>query len=269
MGPAVPANVERFMGFAEDYDAYRPAPPRALVDVLRQLAQSERPRVVDIGCGTGLSSRIWAGLAESVIGVEPSDDMRRRAEAATAKLPGCQGIRYQSGASSETHLGDASADIVTISQALHWMPPEPTFREVARILRAGGVFAAVDCDWPPVMNAAAERAYDDFTAETRKLEKAHGDAQVQRWAKAEHLQRIRNSGLFGYTREILLHSIEQGNAQRLVGLAMSFGGVQTLLKAGVPQVRELLGRLAQQAQESLGETPRPWLFCYRVQVGIK
>ena len=35
-------------------------------------------------------------------------------------------------------------------QALHWMEPAPTFGEVARLLRPGGVFAALDCDWPPV-----------------------------------------------------------------------------------------------------------------------
>jgi SAM-dependent methyltransferase len=38
--------------------------------------------------------------------------------------------------------------LVTCSQSLHWMEPEPTFAEVARILRRGGVFAAYDYDWP-------------------------------------------------------------------------------------------------------------------------
>ena len=49
------------------------------------------------------------------------------------------------GASTHAH---ASADIVTCSQSFHWMEPEPTLAEIARILRPGGVFAAYDYDWP-------------------------------------------------------------------------------------------------------------------------
>src|SRR5690606_15398774 len=112
------------------------------------LAAVERPAlVVDVGSGTGLSTRLWAGRADQVIGIEPGDDMRRQAEAQTA----APSVRYQPGYSTATGLPDACADIVTVSQALHWMEPEPTFAEMARILRPGGVFAAFDCDWPPTM----------------------------------------------------------------------------------------------------------------------
>jgi len=45
-----------------------------------------------------------------------------------------------------TDLPDGCADIVTCSQSLHWMVPESTFAEVARILRPGGVFATYDYD---------------------------------------------------------------------------------------------------------------------------
>ncbi len=40
------AHVDRFSGFAETYDRYRPQPPRVLIDLLCQLAQIERPRLV-------------------------------------------------------------------------------------------------------------------------------------------------------------------------------------------------------------------------------
>ncbi len=86
-----PSSVERFSGFADLYDAYRPRPPEVLTDILRDLAGIQRPRlVVDLGSGTGLSTRIWAGKAERVIGVEPNPDMRRQAAAATAAT----GISY-------------------------------------------------------------------------------------------------------------------------------------------------------------------------------
>src|SRR6266404_605516 len=81
----VSANVERFTGFVDVYDAFRPRPPLALLDILTQLARAPRPAlVVDLGSGTGLSTAIWAARSAEVVGVEPSDDMRHQAEAHAA-----------------------------------------------------------------------------------------------------------------------------------------------------------------------------------------
>ena len=78
------ANLERFSGFAEEYDAYRPSPPAVLRNILVELAMATRPNlVVDIGSGTGLSTRYWAESADRVIGIEPNHDMRTRAAAET------------------------------------------------------------------------------------------------------------------------------------------------------------------------------------------
>lgn len=55
-------------------------------DILSQLAGG-RPRVVlDLGCGTGLSTRIWYGYADEVIGVDPNEDMRKQAEETSRKV---------------------------------------------------------------------------------------------------------------------------------------------------------------------------------------
>ncbi len=52
------ANIERFTGFAAQYDEHRPSPPDALSELLCQLAQSVRPvLIVDLRSGTGLSTR--------------------------------------------------------------------------------------------------------------------------------------------------------------------------------------------------------------------
>ena len=143
--------IARFSGgFADNYDRCRAEPPAVLADYLGRLAGSSPPDlVVDLGSGTGLSTRYWAERARRVIGVEPSDEMRALAEARTRRA----NVSYRRGFSHRTGLADRSADVAFCMQALHWMDPQRTFDEAARILRPGGVFAACDYDWPPATGA--------------------------------------------------------------------------------------------------------------------
>lgn len=259
-------NIERFSGFADTYDAYRPQPPVVIADILSQLSQARPKLVVDIGCGTGLSTRIWAGRADQVIGIEPNPDMRAQAEQSTSSSE----ISYRAGTSTDTGLADASADIVTASQAFHWMEPGPTLDEVNRILRQGGVFATIDCDWPPTINREAEEAYNAFTKHSHEIQQERGvDRASVSFSKSGHLQHIQESGHFGYTKEILVHNIASGSAESLVGLAMSFGGVAGMLKMGLSEEEIGLAVLRTAAEKSIGPNPMPWYFSYRIRLGIK
>jgi trans-aconitate methyltransferase len=81
-GGAVPVDPELAASafgradFGAEYDAVRPRPPAVLVDVLCRYARVDRPRlVVDLGCGTGLSTAGWAARAARVVGVEPAPGM--------------------------------------------------------------------------------------------------------------------------------------------------------------------------------------------------
>jgi ubiquinone/menaquinone biosynthesis C-methylase UbiE len=262
------ANVERFQGFAAQYDAYRPQPPTIILDILTQLAQVDRPRqVVDLGSGTGLSTRIWGKRAQQVIGIEPSDDMRRQAEAHTDSH---SNVRYQAGFSTATGLPDNCTDIVTCSQSLHWMEPNGTFAEVARILRPGGVFAAYDCDWPATMHWEAELAENAFMERVGKLDQERGfSREVRRWRKEEHLARLQASGRFRYAKEVVVHSVEQGNAERLIGLALSQGVVMTLIKNGLGEDEIGLTTFREVTSRALGTELRPWYFSYRIRLAVK
>jgi SAM-dependent methyltransferase len=264
----VAANVERFKGFADDYDRYRPAVPPVIVDILTQLARMARPKcVVDIGSGTGLSTRVWGDRADEVIGIEPGDDMRHQAGVRTA---GPSPIRYRKGYSTATGLPDGCADIVTISQALHWMEPTGTFAEIARILRPGGVFAAIDNDWPVIVDWEAECLDQAFDAHCDVLIKQYGFAENgRRWNKAGHLERIAASGYFRYTREIAVHHMEMGDAERLVGLALSQGSVQTPIKNGVSAEELGVPAFRAEARRILGDGSHPFYFTYRVRIGVK
>jgi hypothetical protein len=76
------------------------------------------------------------------------------------------------------------------------------------------------------------------------------------------------SGQFRYVREVLLHTIEMRNAERLVGLARSWHA-PILLKYGVSEAAAGIPALREAAQHILGDELRPWYFSCRFRVGIK
>jgi predicted TPR repeat methyltransferase len=100
-------------GFAARYDRFRPRPPRELLDLLCRYARTPRPRlVVDLGCGTGLSTRAWSGLAVRIAGIEPNAAMLAAAEPA-------DGVEYREAFAGATGIGAGAADVVTCAQSLH------------------------------------------------------------------------------------------------------------------------------------------------------
>ncbi len=294
------ANAHRFSGFADLYDAVRPVPPAALAEVITTYAGGRPQLVVDLGSGTGLSTR-WAGdWSSEVVGIEPSSDMRQRA----AGVAGPGNIRYESGWSNATGLPDHCADVVLAVQALHWMEPTSTFVEVARLLRQGGVFAAIDCDWPPsVGDARAEQAWHAARANVgvheRRLAgwsgadpspriassspqsddlrpRATGGAAavviadgVQFWHKGEHLGRMVASQQFHHCVEVAALGAERGDARRFVQLFRSQGDYQALRRHGIDDETLGIDLFAAEIDAALGAAERPFWFTYRARIGVR
>lgn len=255
------------VGFAGRYHAFRPQAPATVVEVVLRLAQTDRPGlVVDLGSGTGLSTVIWAARAERVIGVEPLEEMRKVAEAAIS----APNVSFRDAVAQQTGLGDGAADVVTCSQSLHDMEPESTLAEIARILRDGGVFAAYDYEWPPVVHWEAELALLAFMDRVRAAWRRHGiKSDMRQWDKARHLERMRDSGRFRYARQLLLHHTEPCTAERWVGFALSIGMVPPVLALGLDDAELGLEEFRAVAERTLGAHGRPWHVSYRVCVAVK
>ena len=185
-----------------------------------------------------------------MIGVEPTADMRSQALAATRQ----GNISYREGLGHATGLPDGCASLVCCVQSLPWMTPQSTFAEAARILAQGGVFAACDYDWPPVTGQwRADQAFANCLVRVRQLElDLKVTERLQQWSKEEHLARMQGSGCFLYARESLLHHVDLGNAERLVGLLLSQGSAMDLLKAGLSEQQLGIDELRRIAADTLG-----------------
>jgi SAM-dependent methyltransferase len=251
-------------GFAARYDACKPQTPAFLLELLRRLARASRPAlVVDLGAGTGLSTRCWADVADTVVGVEPNRAMREYAENVTQ----ARNVTYVDAVASDTGLAEGSADIVTCSQSLQWMEPVSTFAEIGRILRSGGVFAAYQYDSLQTECWEAGAAFFERLDRARHLRKELDlDHDRIRWPVTS--EGLADSGCFRYVNELRAHSVESGNADRLVGLVQSTGHITTLLEH-VSESEIGLDRLREVVDRTLGTDGGTWWFGYRVWLGLK
>jgi SAM-dependent methyltransferase len=232
--------------FASRFDRFRPAPPSAVIDAICGLVSSPPIRVLDLGSGTGLSTAAWSGQSKLEIGLEQFIAMR-----SVAARHQQSGVAFVGGSAYQIPLAGESLDVVTCSQALHWMDPVLTFPQVARVLHRGGVFAAYDYDWPPKIPASLELALQQYRDATKIVQGRQYQNQP-RWPKGGHLERLQASGYFEPVGEIILEHTELGSAERLIGHLSSLGGIGRLIEQGYPEVIQGIAALRQVALEQLG-----------------
>ena len=188
--------------------------------------------------------------------------MLARAEMATDAA----NVRFVHALAADTTLPADCADVVSCSQSFHWMEPWPVLAEAGRVLRAGGVFAAYDYDVPPTVHPEVDLAFEELVAARRAARAQPGEEPgAVRWPKEGHLERIRESGRFRFTRELLCHSVAETDAPRIVGLAESIGGPLE----DASEVGKRFRCLQEVAGETLGDRAWPMVVCYRARVGVK
>ncbi len=93
--------------------------------------------MVDLGAGTGKLTRALAALGHDVIAVEPFEEMLDQLR---ANVPGVEAV---TGSAEQIPLADESADAIVVGQAFHWFDQAVALREMARVLRPGGVVGLI------------------------------------------------------------------------------------------------------------------------------
>lgn len=259
-------NIARFQGFADIYESARPAVPAYPVNIILQYLGHKPSHVADLGCGTGLSTQVWMNYCDTVTGVEPGDGMR-----AVAMQKAGGSMKFIKGYGHETGLADDSCDVVVCSQSFHWMEPTATLSEINRILKEGGIFATIDCIWPPVSIWRADIAYHTLQQKIRLLEKELPDVKHAfiRYEKERHLRHISDSGYFQYAREIMFANTETYTKQRFINLMLSQGSLQEIQKRYPDLLKPDLAVFMQEISIAFTAEPFPVNFSYRMNIAVK
>lgn len=107
-------------------------------------------RVADVGAGTGKLTAAVRALGHQVVAIEPDQDMLARLQTAFAAD---EDVEPLVGSVEDLPLADGMVDAVVVGQAWHWFDETRAAVEIARVLRPGGVVAAIwnsrdeDVEW--------------------------------------------------------------------------------------------------------------------------
>jgi ubiquinone/menaquinone biosynthesis C-methylase UbiE len=95
---------------------------------------SSKPKLLDVGCGTGHQLAHWRTLGYEVAGIDGSAEMLTHAR---ENNPGAEILEADA---RELPFADASFDRVTSIEVLRYLPDaQPAIDEMARVLRPGGI----------------------------------------------------------------------------------------------------------------------------------
>ncbi len=116
---------------AEVYNQARPTYPPELLSALACLAS--QGWVLDVGCGTGISSRLLEEGPYNVIGLDASHQMLQVAEESAES-----NIHYLCSLAEYLPVRNESVSLIASAQAFHWFETTKTCAEFHRVLIDGG-----------------------------------------------------------------------------------------------------------------------------------
>lgn len=129
----------RFGEFAKDYEKARRPHHLESLKFLKANIKIKQPVILDLGCGTGISTRQLAKLGK-VTGCDPDPLMLSAAK----KHKRINSEKYVIGKAECLPFKDSSFDVVTAFSAFHWFNNKKGVSEIKRVLKPDGIIFIVN-----------------------------------------------------------------------------------------------------------------------------
>ncbi|XP_069505343.1 putative methyltransferase DDB_G0268948 [Ambystoma mexicanum] len=121
----------------EKYMIREPEVYRQFLSYLEEKKGKPFELALDVGCGTGQTTRALAPHFQKVVGIDISKSQIQEAE----RVGYPQNVTYIIASAEQLPLEDGSVDLITASTAAHWFNIEEFLREVDRVLKPKGCLA--------------------------------------------------------------------------------------------------------------------------------
>lgn len=236
-----------FDGIAEAYDAARPGYPPAVVDAVMAYGRLRSgDRVLELGSGTGIATRLFAARGLAIHCVELAAPMAAVARRRMAEL---ENVTIEVRDFNTAHWPGAAYRGVLAAQSFHWMDQNTCFGRIRRVLRPDGVLALV-WNWPAGPSPVVGPAYRAH-APALEVDSALGgvEGRVEAWRA-----RIAASGSFDDIQVRRFPWTLRRSADEYVALIDTYSDHQALPDR---DRRALVGAVRRRIQDAGGVIERP------------
>jgi len=124
-----------FGNLSKTYDEVRPTMPGGVIDDFFSHLSSQKPLVIDLGCGTGIITRQLATRGAIVTGTDIDSRMIEQ-----ARQHQHEHINYLVAPTEKLPFPDSTFDAATAFSAFHWFANIDALTEIKRVLKGKGVF---------------------------------------------------------------------------------------------------------------------------------
>ena len=112
--------------------------PQEIIEWFWLLVKNRDAKILDLGCGTGISTRQIAEIGGAVIGCDIDGQMIAEAKKLNDRL------EYLVAGAEKLPFSDNEFDAMTAFSAFHWFANEKALSEIKRTLKSNGIFYIVN-----------------------------------------------------------------------------------------------------------------------------
>lgn len=241
---------DNFSAVAQSYVKYRPDYPQEMVDFVVSHVTS-RELALDVGTGNG---QVAEKLARHFKSVYATDISAKQLANALRR----DNVFYSVSPAEKTIFKDATFDLITVAQAIHWFNFEEFYSEVKRISAPGAILAVMGyglLSSNPESDAIIRRYHYDILGDYWDPERRYLDedyltipfpfeeinapkfsSQMQwdfdqlagyfdTWSAASHYKRQHQEDPFDLIRDALRESWERNNGEVTVPMLLRIGKI--------------------------------------------